>query len=433
LASALAKVSARLDPAEAARICGLAARTLADALEREKDANARNALASGLESLAGLVDESGSSMVAGVSSPLVAALIREANDNRLASDLASLAGRSDPPKAARIYGQAARVLATALKYEKLADIRNTLAEGLALLAGRFDPAEAARIYSQATRVLADALARETNYGAPSDMSDIASNLESMASRMAPAEAARVLAAALKQGSNPAGLAALARILSATVDRLNAAEANRVCEELIESLDGDSFDSIAPELLGQFNPGRAHALAWDLASRMCSEPVFDTDAFSQILIDTSREQRARRAARMSASAGPGLEGMLEAWVRISTEPFPCRLTTQELVELLKMPTCFGEARRIVLDHLGNRFRHRFVNHWAFVRFATEQKLGLDFTTPPRRPDPKGSARRMRPRKAMGLAFRACEWVRAADGPLSVSAMDSLALRVRPVST
>jgi hypothetical protein len=223
----------------------------------------------------------------------------------------------------------------------------------------------------------------------------------MVTRMASADAVGILVAALKAAANPPGRTRLARILFATMGRLDDAEADRVCDQLIGSLDGDSFNSIAPELLGQFNTGRARALARDLASRMCSEPGFDTDAFSRILIDTSREQRARRATRMSASAGPGLEGMLEAWVRISAQPFPCRLTTQELVELLKMPTCFGGARRIVLDHLGNRFRRRFVNHWAFVRFAAEQKLGLDFTTPPKRPDPKGSARRMRPRKAMGM--------------------------------
>jgi len=76
--------------------------------------------------------------------------------------------------------------------------------------------------------------------------------------------------------------------------------------------------------------------------------------------------------------------MEAAARLWAEPFPCRLTTQELVDLLKMPTCFGAARRVVLDHLGNRYGRRFVNHWAFVRFATDQKLNLDFTTPPRRP-------------------------------------------------
>ena len=46
--------------------------------------------------------------------------------------------------------------------------------------------------------------------------------------------------------------------------------------------------------------------------------------------------------------------------------------------------FGPARRAVLDHLGNRYGRHFVNHWAFVRYAREQNLGLDFTTPPKRP-------------------------------------------------
>ncbi len=59
---------------------------------------------------------------------------------------------------------------------------------------------------------------------------------------------------------------------------------------------------------------------------------------------------------------------------------------DLVDLLKMPTCFGGARRAVLDRLGNRHGRRLVNHWAFVRFATEKGLDLDFTTPPRWPDP-----------------------------------------------
>ena len=49
--------------------------------------------------------------------------------------------------------------------------------------------------------------------------------------------------------------------------------------------------------------------------------------------------------------------------------------------------------VVLDHLGNRYGRRFDNHWAFVRFAREQGLGLDFTTPPKRPDPTESVKRM----------------------------------------
>ena len=96
----------------------------------------------------------------------------------------------------------------------------------------------------------------------------------------------------------------------------------------------------------------------------------------------------------AAAGPGPEQTLAAAARILAEPYPCRLSTPELVELLKMPTCFGGSRRIVLNHLGNRYGRRFTNHWSFVRFATEQKLNLDFTTPPKRRNEMGSMERAR---------------------------------------
>ncbi len=59
----------------------------------------------------------------------------------------------------------------------------------------------------------------------------------------------------------------------------------------------------------------------------------------------------------------------------------------------MPTCFGEARRVVLDHLGNRYGWRFDNHWAFVSYAREYGLDLDFITPPNRPDPRESVKRV----------------------------------------
>lgn len=50
----------------------------------------------------------------------------------------------------------------------------------------------------------------------------------------------------------------------------------------------------------------------------------------------------------------------------------------------MPTCFVPARQVVLNHLSNRYGRPFANHWQFVRYAREQQLDLDFTTPPKRP-------------------------------------------------
>jgi hypothetical protein len=45
-----------------------------------------------------------------------------------------------------------------------------------------------------------------------------------------------------------------------------------------------------------------------------------------------------------------------------------------------------VRRVILDQLGNRYGRRFDTRWDFVRYAQEKGLSLDFTAPPRRPDP-----------------------------------------------
>ena len=64
-----------------------------------------------------------------------------------------------------------------------------------------------------------------------------------------------------------------------------------------------------------------------------------------------------------------------------------LPTQELVELLKMPTCVGKVRRLILDQLGNRYHRRFASQWDFVRYAEDQGLNFDFKSPPQRPPQK----------------------------------------------
>src|SRR5262249_15996681 len=61
------------------------------------------------------------------------------------------------------------------------------------------------------------------------------------------------------------------------------------------------------------------------------------------------------------------------------PPPCRLTTHQLVDLLKHPFCVGAARRVVLDQLENRYRRKFADQWEFVRYAQGHDLGVDFAT------------------------------------------------------
>jgi hypothetical protein len=67
-----------------------------------------------------------------------------------------------------------------------------------------------------------------------------------------------------------------------------------------------------------------------------------------------------------------------------QPLPPPLPPQSLVDLRKHPFCIGHARRVVLDQLQRHYHRPFADQWDFVRFATENKLGLDLTTPPSRP-------------------------------------------------
>jgi hypothetical protein len=101
------------------------------------------------------------------------------------------------------------------------------------------------------------------------------------------------------------------------------------------------------------------------------------------------QLSRRGAAVVAGLGPlvgtGHPVAIPAILAPALEPLSCRLSSQELVELLKQPTWTGLARRVVLDQLENRYRRQFADQWAFIRFAQEEHLGLDFTSPPKRPD------------------------------------------------
>lgn len=110
---------------------------------------------------------------------------------------------------------------------------------------------------------------------------------------------------------------------------------------------------------------------------------------QFVTIATRQHVQPRATAVATLVGTAATSPLAAlpFLPAASEPLPCRLDTQDLVEMLKFPTCVGEVRRVILDQLGNRYHQRFVTHWDFVRYAQDHNLNLDFTTPPQRPDAK----------------------------------------------
>jgi hypothetical protein len=69
---------------------------------------------------------------------------------------------------------------------------------------------------------------------------------------------------------------------------------------------------------------------------------------------------------------------------ASKPLLCRFSTQELVDLLKMPTCVGPARDVILQQLGQHYHRHIANRWQFVDYAHDHLPAIDLTSPPRRP-------------------------------------------------
>jgi hypothetical protein len=147
------------------------------------------------------------------------------------------------------------------------------------------------------------------------------------------------------------------------------------------------------LAGRLGPGEASAAAQQVLQAMAKttapsalRPLAEAlAALAGRLGPGEASKRAALAARAVAEglAPPTRLSGLATLLRAS-QPLPSRFSTQELVELLKMPTCFGPARDVILRQLGQKCNRHFAHVWEFVDWAHEHRPDLDLTTPPKRP-------------------------------------------------
>jgi hypothetical protein len=155
---------------------------------------------------------------------------------------------------------------------------------------------------------------------------------------------------------------------------------------LESMESASACAQAAATLVQVRSNETGSIVW-------RPPL--AEAFSGIL---RREDTARRVQRLRAVTGtagllahPGSQLLAPAVVASALKLPPPPLPAQTLVELLKHPLCVGDARRFVLDQLQRHYGRPFADQWDFVRFVTEQKLDLDLTSPPQRPETVAAGR------------------------------------------
>jgi hypothetical protein len=307
--------------------------------------------------------------------------------------LAALAALMERKDAARMCSQGASALTKAMArvidpntdftdIDRI-NLLSGLVQGLIVLCDHLESEEAARFNSQAATALLQAMRYRQNLLA---RGDLAHELSALGARMAPGEAAAALTQALKamvKTPEPDALLALAQGLWEAAARAERDEASRLRPEAIAILT-QAIGSLAQELVKIGSPGPGLPEQEEARFQWQRERLLQ--GLLAILTGVDRVELSRRAQAIVALVG-SFNGSsyypLDPMPLIqASEPLRCFLPTAELVELLKQPTCVGPVRRLILDQLQNRYRRRFADHWAFVGFAKEQQLGLDFTTPPK---------------------------------------------------
>jgi hypothetical protein len=359
LAKALGAVAARLDPIEAAA----SARALAGALAaKETEGDAIKAMVEALRAVAPRLDAAEAAALARRLADELAKKLDLAKRIALAKALGAVTARLELAEAARLGAEVARRLADELAKEKDPYARFRLAEALGAVAARLELAEAARLCSPAAWLLADALAKETRGWERSRLTEA---LDAAGARLEPAEAARLgaqvtrqLADALAKENDFYWRSQMARAHGAMTAWMEPVEATRW---LVDTLDKETDRDVSFHLAGALEA---------VATRIEPGEVAPHSLLA-----------ARTVAgwlTLSPQLGQAVT-LLQA-----AEPLPCRFPTQQLVDFLKMPTCVGPFRAVVLQMLGNRYRRTFADQWEFVDFAETHLPDIDLKSPPKRP-------------------------------------------------
>jgi hypothetical protein len=180
-------------------------------------------------------------------------------------------------------------------------------------------------------------------------------------------AAVALTEALGRTTDASAATALASALTLVAERLGPAESAVAATALVESLSKINFT---------LNQGMGSTI----------DPAPLTQALTAVLSGCDPAERSRRTAAVVAAAGAG-PGWSLAALSLSApaaEPLACRLSTEELANLLKQPTCLAASRRVVLDYLEYRYHRAFRDQWEFVEYARLSLTELDLTSAPKRP-------------------------------------------------
>jgi serine/threonine protein kinase len=359
LAEAAAALAGRLPPQDAARLTAAPARRIQALAEACSDPAPLGGLLDAWRALADRVapDEAGRSS---------AALTRHLLGLMGKTTDAPLLFVQQLPTAARRLGREGKDVAQRI----IGQLRDTRDPILALWLVRTVREMAAGLdredRAEAVRAVVGFLGRSQ---LPLQLEPCAEALTALAAGLerdeAAAAAAAVVAALSRSGGVPP-LDALARALRALLDPLGRDEAEKLAD--------DASRVILKRLEGAPLPGLSTRAARGLAAlgdRMSPGQAGAAGAAAtladHLAISGTGPGRAEDPEAIAHAFG--------AMLRTCTE--------QQLVDVLKMPTCVGQLQRAVLDELGRRRGRPFADLWEAVAWLSESQPAIDLSSPTRR--------------------------------------------------
>jgi hypothetical protein len=367
LASGLVSVAARLGPKAAASVCRPAVTSLAASISKPPDNPWLEGLGEPLSQLArhlGPEDAAAACRPAAIA--LAPAITKPANRGRvevLARELAAVVSVLPRKEAAALCGPAAASLAASICPEANAYEAERLAFGLSTLAARLELKDASKLCRTAAGKFLSALEKTTDVN---QLNLLSQGLVRITANLQGEETAAVLGRAMTNNTVSWDLRLLAEALASAQTRMDPKTAASCCQTAAAAL--------------------VHAMSKD----NYPQPKPLAQSLSHVLAEVgpaSQQERAEGVATIvGEAASTGIRLSLLPMASLPTRPLPCRLSTPALVNLLKHPCCVGDGRRLVLDALATRYGLQFTELWDFVHFAEDQKLGLDFTSPPKRSTP-----------------------------------------------
>ncbi len=302
----------------------------------------------------------------------------------------------------QLAAEGAQALAQAMEKTYHSSTLRALGLGLAEINKTLPQSQAASLADQAAQVLVQAMEKTTSY---IELRSLAQGLAGLTSWLEPQQAnplaeraAQQLVKAMGKTSSHIALQVLALgladVTACLEPKLGATYTREACQYLEKAM-GKTSNRFTSRSLARGLAELAGRMEFYPASQILIQAlarVKEPDAQSALLLGLgavlhkmdSRELVRRiggQVGSVSCLNHPliGMPGFLITGHRLPAS----NASTQELVDVLKLPGCIGVARRTVLNLLEQRYQRKFSNHWEFVRFTREQKLDCDLESPPRR--------------------------------------------------